>query len=1345
MKKKKLKKLIVTTLSLTVLTTLLTSTRVVGAWRQQSDGWHYLNEKQNDTTGWVNDQGTWYYMNSAGIMQKGWIKDNSSWYYLTESGAMKIGWVKDNGIWYYLTSSGAMRTGWINDGGTWYYADNSGAMKTGWINDKGTWYYTDNSGAMQTGIIQENGKIYYLDASGGMKTGNIMIEGKVCNFGPSGELISGQVIPYKVFDSNGIQIEDSKPSNEVTDANNENDILNESNGSSGGNSNHNHNSGSNGNNGDNENSGDNENTDKKTNYLENYRDQYHFSVSNAWGNDPNGMVYYNGEYHLFYQYYPDDVVWGPMHWGHAVSKDLIHWEELGVVLEPGEDEVMGEGQRYIFSGCAVVDENDSTGLFNGGSGLVAIYTTHVEGKKLTDEQCDALGLEHGSIRNTEEQSIAYSKDNGRTWIKYNNGDPVLTIEEDPLKRPSEFRDPKVFYNEEAKKWFMVTAGGPLRFFSSENLIDWKAEAMQDNINTECPDFFKLKDEESGEERWVLNGAGRFYMIGDFKLDDEGKYRFYPETKQIVMNFGKDSYAAQTYYGTAENGTPDGRRIMINWMNNWDYCNSIGKITQTFNGTYTLQNELKLVKNDDGEFRLKQQPINEYKQLRKEPTTFKDITIEPGTNVMSNLSGTQYEIVANFKPDSDTTEVGFKLRVGDNGQETIVKYNVQDEELVVDRSKSGKNPKNTDAFVNSYSNEVTKNADGTINLRIFVDSASVEVYANDGDAVCSSLIFPDRDSSGIEAYSVGGNTKADITYYPLSGIWNNESASILSLSESELNKEIGDEFTIKTSRLPKTSTQGVDWEISDSKVVTIVSQNDKETKFKVIGDGNATLTATSKDKKLTAKTVVNVYNYGVPNDFEGLTNIESFGGQWYTEGNKYIADGKGIGDGFATADQINYDLTATYTYEVDAKLLDGGDVAGLTLFSQKKDAAQGSIVANIIKNGEFRVFKFPSGENLANGFVKVSPTNEYHLKVEVKGQHIKYWINDELVCDAEQDWYKTGYFGFNICNAKVEFTNAKFTSEGSDQSTLGINQTKYELDLNDEFTVYANQNVRYTIGDQDIIQTVDAKDSKKTIFRVVGAGKTTINVKPVSGNAESVVIEVNAYDVNPDNTPGLIEGLNKFQTIGNARWFVKDDAFVVNANGDAFAISNKKITQNTDSKYTFETEATVLNKDNDCAPSLVLFSKNQDKPTEGSLVFNINANNGDWRIFEFGGGIERNGNIEKAEDGVYKLKVVVNGEKITYYINDVAVAEDVTGNAHTKGYVGLMSWNANVEFRNTIFKENIDVNVDNYSEDIETYEEVESDLITGNDNLESDDINNLESDNAKCDTADNDNLNLIESN
>ncbi|KQB79556.1 hypothetical protein AK964_00635 [Clostridium butyricum] len=172
---------------------------------------------------------------------------------------------------------------------------------------------------------------------------------------------------------------------------------------------------------------------------------------------------------------------------------------------------------------------------------------------------------------------------------------------------------------------------------------------------------------------------------------------------------------------------------------------------------------------------------------------------------------------------------------------------------------------------------------------------------------------------------------------------------------------------------------------------------------------------------------------------------------------------------------------------------------------------------------------------------------------------------------------------------------------------------------------------------------------------------------------------------------------------------------------------------------------MLNKDNDCAPSLVLFSKNQDKPTEGSLVFNINANNGDWRIFEFGGGIERNGNIEKAEDGVYKLKVVVNGEKITYYINDVAVAEDVTGNAHTKGYVGLMSWNANVEFRNTIFKENIDVNVDNYSEDIETYEEVESDLITGNDNLESDDINNLESDNVKCDTADNDNLNLIESN
>jgi fructan beta-fructosidase len=157
-------------------------------------------------------------------------------------------------------------------------------------------------------------------------------------------------------------------------------------------------------------------------YKEKYRPQYHFSPEKNWSNDPNGMVYYQGEYHLFYQYNPADVVWGPMHWGHAVSKDLIHWEHLPIALEP--DQKLG----MIFSGSAVVDKNDTTGFFDGGEGLVAIYTTHLE-------------REEGPL---QQQAIAYSKDNGRSWTKY-EGNPVIKN-----YGVEDFRDPKVIWHQETE-------------------------------------------------------------------------------------------------------------------------------------------------------------------------------------------------------------------------------------------------------------------------------------------------------------------------------------------------------------------------------------------------------------------------------------------------------------------------------------------------------------------------------------------------------------------------------------------------------------------------------------------------------------------------------------------------------------------------------------------------------------------------------------------------------------------------------------------------------------------------------------------------------------------------------
>jgi len=1027
-----------------------------------------------------------------------------------------------------------------------------------------------------------------------------------------------------------------------------------------------------------------------TSHLEDYREQYHYSVPSGWGNDPNGMVYFNGEWHLFYQYYPDGVSWGPMHWAQAVSTDLIHWQDLGIAIAPG-DVNPGDGQKYIFSGSAVVDKDNTSGFFDGieGGGLVAAYT------------------EDNNVAGTQQQCIAYSKDNGRTWTKYNNGNPVLTNAQDPVlgatSDKTDFRDPKIFWSEDANEWMMVAAGGPLRFFSSKDLKTWKAEGNNSSITTECPDIFKLEVGDTGTYKWVLSQGGRYYRVGEFKQVD-GVWNFVPDDDQVLpMNFAPDAYAAQTYYGTGENGTPDGRRIMIQWMNNWNYANSIGQITQTFNGQYTLQNELKLVQTTGGAIRLTQEPIKEYESLRQTPTTFNNVTISPNQpNIMSNLSGSQYEIVSEFTPDANTTEVGFNLRVGkDAGQETVVKYNTETGEVTIDRSKSGKAPNSS--FNDPAIGNVTKTADGKIKLDIFVDSSSVEVYANDGEITGAAQIFPNRSSEGIEVYSVGGSTQATIQYYPLSGIWNNDikgtNSVALSLSESNFTKELGEQFSIYTTTIPTTAAQGVNWTISDPSVVKIVSQDDSKTTFEVTGIGNTDLTATSKDGKSKKTASLSVYDRDVTPDISNLTGFQSTSGNWFVNKdngiNTYTADTRGIGDGFVTAEQMDDDFTATYTYTADAKILTG-DVASLVLYSQTRDASQGSIVANIIKDGSYRVFNYTAGQNVASGNVPVDPNGIYHLKAEIQGIHVKYWINGTLVCDADQPYYNTpGYFGLNACNAEVEFTNINVTKTVSDTSTLELSKTDFTQNVGDTFTVYGNQAVNWKIADTNVIQ-VKSQDDSETIFDVVGAGQTTAVAVSVADPSVQQTINIQSYQSDPTTATGLVEGLTNFKAI-NGNWYVDENgAYTVNADGDAFTMADPEIDllSNPSTKYIFQADVNITT--GACA-TLMLVDQDKNVPNSSGLGANINNDNGEWRIFQFS-----NGNNLVNSDGVvadghvtagkntYKLRAELQGNQLEYFIDDVSVWKGTT--PLTSGYFGLDAWNSNTEFTNIKLTDDTDTTV-----------------------------------------------------
>lgn len=453
------------------------------------------------------------------------------------------------------------------------------------------------------------------------------------------------------------------------------------------------------------------------------RPHYHFTPPQNFMNDPNGLVFYDGEYHLFYQHNPFGNIWGHISWGHAVSRDLLHWEHLPVALRE-EDDIM------IYSGSAVVDwHNTSDFGVEGYPPLVSIYTGHSQSEQT--------------------QNIAFSNDHGRTWTKY-EGNPVITMGR------REFRDPKVFWHELTQKWIMVTALADqhkVRFDGSVDLKRWihlsdfgPAGAV-DGV-WECPDLFQLSVEDQPKlKKWilkldVLKNIGAQYFIGEF----DGT-RFIKDTADVQilpMDYGNDFYAAQSW-----SDVPDGRRIWIGWMNNWDYANVIP--TSPWRGLFSIPRQLRLRQYPDG-ICLIQEPIAELQQLRQSLYNVIDTDI-PSIN--AKLAALKMDITQEIKADfvlGTAREFGIKICTGDS-EETVIGYDAQTLELFVDRQQSGDNtfsPK----FAGLHRAPLTME-EGKISMRIFVDSCSVEVFGNDGHTVISELIFPNSQSMSVEIYTRGG--------------------------------------------------------------------------------------------------------------------------------------------------------------------------------------------------------------------------------------------------------------------------------------------------------------------------------------------------------------------------------------------------------------------------------------------------------------------------------------------------------------------------------------------------------------------------------------------------------------
>ncbi|MBT2284080.1 glycoside hydrolase family 32 protein [Paenibacillus polymyxa] len=460
-----------------------------------------------------------------------------------------------------------------------------------------------------------------------------------------------------------------------------------------------------------------------------YRNEYHFSPKEKWMNDPNGMVFFNGEYHLFYQYHPFGTTWGPMHWGHAVTRDLVTWEELPVALAPDE-------HGMIFSGSAVVDWNNTSGFFEDEPGLVAIFTHHLE-----------VPNEHPVQR----QSLAYSKDNGRTWTKY-EGNPVLTHESFV-----DFRDPKVFWHEQTKEWIMIIAcGQTVCLYRSPNLKDWTlGSEFGEGIGShdgvwECPDLFPLAvDGDSGQVKWVMlvsigadpafiEGSRTQYFTGDFDgstfVPDEASYTI------RWIDHGRDNYAGVSW---SDIPAEDGRRLFMGWMSNWMYANQTP--TNDYRGAMTIARELSL-ETRAGEVILIQRPARELEQARTPVLSLQDASIQQVSEQLNALQLVNYEIHAEWASDQS---FHFALRSGADN-ETLVGVDANRGEVYIDRSGSGIG----DFHEHFLSRQVAELKDVNANqsLRIFVDHSSVEVFANDGQAVITDLIYPDVDCQGISVHA-----------------------------------------------------------------------------------------------------------------------------------------------------------------------------------------------------------------------------------------------------------------------------------------------------------------------------------------------------------------------------------------------------------------------------------------------------------------------------------------------------------------------------------------------------------------------------------------------------------------
>jgi fructan beta-fructosidase len=482
-------------------------------------------------------------------------------------------------------------------------------------------------------------------------------------------------------------------------------------------------------------------------YQEPFRPQYHFTPPEKWMNDPNGLLFNQGVYHLFYQYYPEDIVWGPMHWGHATSTDMLHWENKPIALYPDKN-------GLIFSGSAVLDENNTSGLgTEENPPLVAIFTYH----DMEKEKAGRIDF--------QTQGIAYSLDNGESFTMY-EGNPVLLNTEF-----RDFRDPKVFWDDKTEQWVMaLVAGDHLQLFKSANLKEWaymsefgKDQGAHGGV-WECPDLFELQVEGTDESKWVLlisinpgapnGGSGTQYFIGDY----DGTTFTSDQKEAKWLDWGTDNYAGVTY-----NNTPDGSRLFIGWMSNWAYARDTP--TEVWRSAMTLPRTLSLAKINDT-YQLLNYPIEGIDTLLVEETAASFTIPAEGQESIALENGNQNEIL--FVTAARDLMVTLK---NEQGEQLVLEMNSAEKLCTLDRSQSGLTDFQ-ETFGGSQQMPLDHLPEGEVEFRVFLDASSIEVFINKGQYVITAQIFPTNSYTDLEIGNTGTASLRiqDLRVNEVSGVW-----------------------------------------------------------------------------------------------------------------------------------------------------------------------------------------------------------------------------------------------------------------------------------------------------------------------------------------------------------------------------------------------------------------------------------------------------------------------------------------------------------------------------------------------------------------------------------------------